>query len=342
MMIEVKGLSKRFGSTLAVDNVSFTVHPGEIVGFLGPNGAGKSTTMKILTCYLAPTSGTASIAGHDILEEPVQARSKVGYLPENTPLYEEMPVLEFLDFMAKMRGVPPGERQARIDELVETCDIGKMAYKDIGELSKGYRQRVGLAQALLHDPPVLILDEPTSGLDPAQIVEIRELIKHIAREKSILLSTHILPEAQNTCNRILIISEGRIVGEGTSDELLAMATREEHYSLTVEGGDAGHVSGLLKGLAGVTAVSVVSANGTTRLSVTGGKGGDLRKPIFDLIVANGLMLLELSHSTTSLEDVFLRLTGGTGEGLVISEKPAEAAESRDAESEPGREGGDNE
>jgi ABC-2 type transport system ATP-binding protein len=325
-MIEVKNLTKRFGSTLAVDNVSFKVERGEIVGFLGPNGAGKSTTMKVLTCYLAPTSGTASIDGHDILEEPFAARSKVGYLPENTPLYEEMGVLDFLDFMARMRGVPPTKRAERIEELIDICDLGKMAHKDIAELSRGYRQRVGLAQALLHDPPVLILDEPTSGLDPVQIVEIRELIKAIAVEKCILLSTHILPEAQNTCNRILIINEGRLVGEGTSEELLALAAQEEQYALAIEGGEASRIAEGLKAIPGVTGVVSLGANGAARFTVKGAKGMDLRRPIFDFAVAGGYMLLELKHTGTTLEDVFLKLTG-TGEGVVLTERlhAAEAA-----------------
>jgi len=326
-MIEVKNLTKRFGSTLAVDNVSFKVERGEIVGFLGPNGAGKSTTMKVLTCYLAPSSGTASIDGHDILEEPFAARAKVGYLPENTPLYEEMGVLDFLDFMARMRGVPPGKRAARIDELIEICDIGKMAHKDIGELSRGFRQRVGLAQALLHDPPVLILDEPTSGLDPVQIVEIRELIKAIAAQKCILLSTHILPEAQNTCNRILIINEGRLVGEGTSEELLAMAAQEEQYTLAIEGGEEGRIAEGLKAIPGVTGVASLGGDTAARFTVKGLKGSDLRRPIFDFAVGAGYMLLELKHTGTTLEDVFLKLTGSTGEGVVLTERlhTAEAA-----------------
>ena len=308
-MIEVKGLTKRFGATLAVDNVSFSVNRGEIVGFLGPNGAGKSTTMKMLTCYLAPNSGTASIDGHDIIEEPLKARAKVGYLPENTPLYEDMGVLDFLAFMAQMHGVPGADRRRRVDELVDICDIGRMAHKDIGELSKGYRQRVGLAQALLNDPPVLILDEPTSGLDPAQIVEIRELIKRIAQEKCILLLTHILPEAQNICNRILIISDGRLVGEGTSDELLTLAGGEERYTLTLKGASAGDLRTGLSALPRVLGIDTLSANGAVRLALAAEKGADLAEQIFDYAVKSNLKLLELHHVSTSLEDVFLQLTG---------------------------------
>ena len=319
-MIEVKGISKRFGSTLAVDNVSFTVERGEIVGFLGPNGAGKSTTMKVLTCYYAPTAGTAVIDGHDILEEPLAARGKIGYLPESTPLYEDMGVLDFLDFMARVQNVAPAERKSRIEELIETCGIEKMAHKDIAELSKGYRQRVGLAQALLADPPVLILDEPTSGLDPGQIVEIRELIKEIAHEKAILLSTHILPEAQNTCNRILIINDGRLVGEGTPEDLLTLASGEEHYTLTLKGQRAAQIAGALQELPRVTKVETLNENGSARFRVSAEGGAELSERLFDFAVASGLKLLELNHAATSLEDVFLKLTGGTGEGMILSER----------------------
>lgn len=325
-MIEVKGVSKSYGTTLAVDDVSFNVERGEIVGFLGPNGAGKSTTMKVLTCYIAPTKGTALIDGHSIIDDPRGARRCVGYLPENTPLYEDMGVMGFLEFMAGLEGVPLAKRKSRIDELIETCGIEAMAHKDIGELSRGYRQRVGLAQALLNDPPVLILDEPTSGLDPVQIVEIRELIKNIATEKAILLSTHILPEAQNTCTRILIINEGRLVGEGTSDELLEMAAGEERFTLTLKGGqDPQTTKRELSTLPKVSGVEQLRANGEMRYKISAERGSDLREAIFDLAVGKGLKLLELNHDTTSLEDVFLRLTGSSG-GMVITEEHPEAEE----------------
>ncbi|MBN2082078.1 ATP-binding cassette domain-containing protein [bacterium] len=319
-MIEVKDVSKSYGTTLAVDNVSFKVGRGEIVGFLGPNGAGKSTTMKVLTCYIAPTSGTATIDGFDILEDPRGARSRIGYLPENTPLYDEMGVLDYLGFMADLQGVPAAKRRARIDELIGICGIEAMAHKDIGELSKGFRQRVGLAQALLGDPPVLILDEPTSGLDPGQIVEIRALIKEIAKEKAILLSTHILPEAQNTCNRILIINEGRLVGEGTSEELLEMASGEERFTLTLKGSadPAGINAGLAK-LPEVSNVDQLRANGEMRFKVSASRGSDLREALFDYAIGHNLKLLELNHDTTSLEDVFLKLTGSHSSGLIMED-----------------------
>jgi ABC-2 type transport system ATP-binding protein len=338
-MIEVQGLTKRYGATLAVDDVSFAVNRGEIVGFLGPNGAGKSTTMKMLTCYIAPNAGTASIDGHDIIDEPLAARAKVGYLPENTPLYEDMGVLDFLGFMARMQGVPGAERRRRVEELVDICDLGRMAHKDIGELSKGYRQRVGLAQALLNDPPVLILDEPTSGLDPAQIVEIRELIKRIAEQKCILLSTHILPEAQNTCNRILIISDGRLVGEGTSAELLDMASGGERYTVTLKGGNAGDVAYGLASLPQVNDIDTLSENGVVRYQLSTEKGADLNERIFDYAVSQNLKLLELHRASTSLEDVFLQLTGTVHDAEVFTPTDAPAAET---EPDAGEGGGEDE
>jgi ABC-2 type transport system ATP-binding protein len=317
-MIEVTGLTKKYGNVLAVDDVSFSVAKGEIVGFLGPNGAGKSTTMKVLTGYLAPTEGRASINGHDISDEPLQARRALGYLPESTALYEEMGVVDYLRYMGRMQGVGSAQIEGRIDEVIGTCGLGTMAHKGIGQLSKGYHQRVGLAQALLSDPPVLILDEPTSGLDPAQIVEIRALIKRIATEKAILLSTHILPEAQNTCSRILIISNGKLVGEGTPGELLDMVSGNEQYSIRLKGGDG--AAKKLEGLPGVSQVHVESQNGELACSVVAEHGVDLRERIFDVAVASGAKLLELSHRSTSLEDVFLKLTGTTGIQAAAADK----------------------
>jgi len=295
--------------------------------------------MKVLTCYLAPSSGTAVIDGHDILEDPLGARASVGYLPENTPLYEDMGVIDFLEFMAQLQGVEAGKIKDRVDKLVEICQINKMAHKDIGELSKGYRQRVGLAQALLHDPPVLILDEPTSGLDPGQIVEIRELIQEIAKEKCILLSTHILPEAQNTCNRILIINQGRLVGEGTPAELLTLAQGGERYTISVKGKSREAVTSALQALPRVSGIDVLSENGALRLRLNAEQGADLNERIFDLAVREGLKLLELSRQSVSLEDVFLKLTGvsssaeqahaAAAAGAATAATPAAAAEAPD-------------
>ncbi|MDQ3023083.1 MAG: ABC transporter ATP-binding protein [bacterium] len=343
-MIEARGLSKRYGETLAVDDVSFRVERGEIVGFLGPNGAGKSTTMKVLTCYLAPSEGTAEIDGNDILHDPLAARAAVGYLPENTPLYTDMGVLDFLRYMGRLQGVAGDRIESRVDELVRLCDISPMAHKDIGELSKGYRQRVGLAQALLHDPPVLILDEPTSGLDPAQIVEIRALIRRISEQKAILLSTHILPEAQNTCDRILIINRGRLVGEGTPGELLNAAAGREVYTVSLKGGTAGTIRERLEKLPHATTVETIGDSGVGlqtrdggpegpphfRFRLSANQGADLRENIFDLAVSGGLKLLELNHVSTTLEDVFLKLTASdpaTIGGVDVPSADIESAES---------------
>lgn len=341
-MIEVKGISKSYGPTLAVDNVSFEVHRGEIVGFLGPNGAGKSTSMKVITGYLAPDSGTVSIDGNDILEAPIAARSRLGYLPESTALYTDMGVVDYLDFMARMHGVPAERRRARVDELIDICDIGRMAHKDVGELSKGYRQRVGLAQAMVSDPPVLILDEPTSGLDPAQIVEIRQLIRDISKEKAILLSTHILPEAQNVCDRILIISQGKLVGEGTPGELLGMATGGEQYTVTFKGKASAELRSALDRLPRVNEVSVLSEDGAVRFRLKAERGADLNEKLFDLAVSQGAKLLELNKTATTLENIFLQLTGtsASGDALHAVHGHAAAAEAPAAAESETKEAGD--
>src|SRR5947207_12534994 len=221
LMIEVEGLTKNYGLTRAVDKVSFSVRRGEVLGFLGPNGAGKSTTMKILTCFLAPTAGRAMVAGHDVFDDSLEVRKRIGYLPEDTPIYRDMTVVEYLQFAAAMRGMERDKVGGRIKEIGGRCGLSNVAGKLVGELSKGYRQRLGLAQAMLHDPDILILDEPTSGLDPNQIVEIRQLIKELGQEKTVILSTHILPEVQATCSRVVIISDGRLVADGRPDDLVA-------------------------------------------------------------------------------------------------------------------------
>jgi ABC-2 type transport system ATP-binding protein len=338
-MIEVKGLTKRYGATLAVDNVSFEVKRGEIVGFLGPNGAGKSTTMKVLTGYLAPTAGTALIDGHDIIDDPLRSKAAVGYLPESTPLYEDMGVVDYLRFMGQMQGVAGSKLHSRVDELISLTGLNTMAHKDIGELSKGYRQRAGLAQALLSDPPVLILDEPTSGLDPKQIVEIRALIRNIGHDKAILLSTHILPEAQNVCDRILIINNGRLAGEGTPDELLALASGKERYTLTLKGNAMSQAAAGLGRLRGASGVQTLSLNGVGRFAVDAERGTDLREALFDFAVSGGYKLLELGHATTTLEDVFIQLTGGAGSGMVLQESYREAEAATDEAAAGAAEGG---
>jgi len=234
MSIVVNNLTKKFGSQRAVDNISFEVKTGEILGFLGPNGAGKTTTMKILTCYMAPSDGDAKINDLSILEYQDEIKKKIGYLPENNPLYHDMPVLDYLKFVADLQGVPKERIQNRITQMVHVCGLNVEKHKKIGELSKGFRQRVGLAQAMIHDPEILILDEPTTGLDPNQIVEIRKLIKEIGKHKTVILSTHILPEVEATCDRILIINKGKIVADGTSDMLRKRARGEEMVRIQIK------------------------------------------------------------------------------------------------------------
>jgi ABC-2 type transport system ATP-binding protein len=310
VMIEVDGLTKDYGPTRAVDHVSFSVRKGEVLGFLGPNGAGKSTTMKMLTCFLSPTSGRARVAGHDVFDESLEVRRRIGYLPEDTPIYRDMTVLEFLEFAAAMRGMEPGKRGERIKEVGQRCGLGEVAGKLVGELSKGFRQRVGLAQAMLHDPDILILDEPTSGLDPNQIVEIRSLIKEIGREKTVILSTHILPEVQATCSRILIISGGKLVADGTPDSLRA---REKggRYRVVVESNGVAKeaIRDRLAGLTGVARCEMIAGEeGSHAFALDASAATDLRKPIFRAAVDNRWTLLELLRESASLEDVFRNLT----------------------------------
>jgi ABC-2 type transport system ATP-binding protein len=311
-MIRIDGLAKSYGSTQALRGVSFEVPRGQVVGFLGPNGAGKSTTMRILAGYVTPTSGTAKVAGVDVTLDPVQARRSIGYLPENNPLYEEMMVREFLGFIAELRGIPPSQHAARIQRTAERCGLQNHLGKDISQLSKGYRQRVGLAQAILHDPDLLILDEPTSGLDPNQIVEIRNLIKELGREKTVILSTHILSEVQSTCTRVLIISDGRLVADDSPEHLTV--------------GEGGTVSVVLASRSGVrleqdAARKVLEAiPGVSRVEATEGEGGetlgfslrygseDPRRSLFEAAVKNDLLLLEVRREHVSLEETFRRLT----------------------------------
>jgi ABC-2 type transport system ATP-binding protein len=312
VMIKVENLTKEYGANRAVDQVSFNVRKGEVLGFLGPNGAGKSTTMKILTCFLAPTSGSAQVAGFDVFDQSLEVRQHVGYLPEDTPLYKDMSVLEHLEFAANMHGMSGDRVHARIKEIGGRCGLSDVAGKLVGELSKGYRQRVGLAQAMLHDPDILILDEPTSGLDPNQIAEIRALIKEVGKEKTVILSTHILPEVQATCSRMLIISGGKLVADGTPDELRARekATR---YRLVVEsnGAAADAVKDKVAGVSGVVqCLKVAGEDGSHTFAIDGEAKSDLRKQLFRAAVDNKWTLLELTREAASLEDVFRNLTTG--------------------------------
>ena len=312
VMIKVENLTKEYGPNRAVDQVSFNVRKGEVLGFLGPNGAGKSTTMKILTCFLAPTSGSAQVAGFDVFDQSLEVRQHVGYLPEDTPLYKDMSVLEHLEFAANMHGMTGDRVHSRIKEIGGRCGLSDVAGKLVGELSKGYRQRVGLAQAMLHDPDILILGEPTSGLDPNQIAEIRALIKEVGKEKTVILSTHILPEVQATCSRMLIISGGKLVADGTPDELRARekATR---YRLVLEANGAAPdaVRDKVASVAGVVQCQKVAGeDGAHTFAIDGQAKNDLRKLLFRAAVDNKWTLLELTRQAASLEDVFRNLTTG--------------------------------
>lgn len=307
-MIEVAGLTKRYGPTLAVSDVSFEVQKGEVLGFLGPNGAGKTTTMRVITGYLAPSEGRIRVAGYDVVDEPLEAKRRTGYLPETPPVYPDMTVVEYLAFVARIKGVGRREIKKRIEEVSEKCAVTDVQRRQIGKLSKGYRQRVGLAQALIHNPDVLILDEPTAGLDPKQIIETRELIKRLAGQHTVVLSTHILPEVSKTCQRVLVINSGKIVASGTPDELTHRLQGYETVLLTAEGPAAEMMDKLQR----VSGVNLVEPRETADLRVTfevqAEKGQDVRAELARAVVESQWKLLELKTSGLSLEDIFLKLT----------------------------------
>lgn len=308
-IIKVENLTKSYGPTVAVDNISFNAYRGEILGFLGPNGAGKTTTMRMLTCYIGADNGTASVAGYDIMEDSLEVRKHIGYLPEDTPLYTDMGVIDYLNFIAEVRNIPKSNRKERIKEMVEVCGLEKVVQKDVNELSKGYRQRVGLAQALIHEPEILILDEPTTGLDPNQIVEVRELIKEAGREKTVILSTHILPEVSATCSRILIINEGKIVADGTAEELAGRAQGEEVIYAGIRG-NTEEIEEKLRLMPIVTDFSL-KENGNSDIhgyEIRTQKESNAAEEIFRLVASNGWSMNELRKETISLEDVFQKLT----------------------------------
>lgn len=304
-MIEAEGLSKFYGSLPAIRDVSFQVKVGEVVGFLGPNGAGKSTTMRILTCCMPPTAGAARIDGLDCLEQSLAVRQKVGYLPENVPLYLDLPVKRFLRFAASAKGVEARKIEGEIQRVMGICRLEKNAHRIIGHLSKGYRQRVGLAQALLNNPSVLILDEPSIGLDPTQIIEIRRLIGALRDEHTILLSSHILPEVAQICQRVLIINKGQIVATDTPSNLTSQLQKSAHVSLTVKG-DPSAVIPHLEGLDGVEKVTCDAAR-PGRLLVESDRSRDLRPEIARVVVNQRADLLELKLMDMSLEDIFMQL-----------------------------------
>jgi len=307
-VIEVQHLTKRYGPVTAVDDISFRVERGEILGFLGPNGAGKTTTMRVLTGYMPPTDGKAIVAGYDVFEQPIEAKRRTGYLPETPPLYPDMSVRDYLSFVARIKGVPRSERKARIDEMLRKTHIADMANRQCGKLSKGYRQRVGLAQALMHNPDVLILDEPTAGLDPKQIIETRQLIKGLAGDHTIILSTHILPEVSQTCQRVVIINRGKVVAVDTPDNLTARLRGSETMYLQVDSAGA-DVASVLQRVSGVTRVAVAdSKQQVVGYEVDSEAGRDVRRELAAAIVGRGWGLLEMRPLRMSLEEIFLHVT----------------------------------
>lgn len=307
-MIEVKGLVKTYGEERAVDDISFQVSAGEVLGFLGPNGAGKTTTMKVITCYLPPTEGTILVDDHDVRSDSIEVRRLIGYLPENTPLYHDMTTYDYLMFVAAMRDVDPAIRLKRLSKMASVCGLEEVLGKRIEALSKGFRQRVGLAQAMIHDPPILILDEPTTGLDPNQIVEIRELIRDIGKEKTVILSTHILSEVQMSCDRALIIHRGRLVADGTPEELKASFTSGQRVRFGVQV-DPESVRSALSGWNGIRIMDVsVVGDGESVITISTDRTDDLRPELFRLAVDEGWTMTELSREQANLEDVFRQLT----------------------------------
>lgn len=314
-MIEVKDLKKSFGPNPAVAGISFEVQKGEILGFLGPNGAGKTTTMRILTCYIPADSGTATLAGYDTFKDSIEVRKRVGYLPESAPLYLDMGVIDYLKFIATIRNIPTNKKSNRIKEMIQVCGLQKEAHKIIGQLSKGYRQRVGLAQTLMHNPDILILDEPTTGLDPIQIIEIRDLIKEIGKEKTVILCSHILPEVQATCGRIIIINKGKLVEAGTPRELAERAKGQETVFMSIRGplADILEKIGKMEHVIDVVTQEEVESDqpddkNIHKIEIKSDKGKDIRESLFRCVVENGWSLTEMWAHTITLEDVFKQLT----------------------------------
>ena len=309
-MIQVDNLTKRYGPVTAIHDVSFNVDKGRIVGFLGPNGAGKSTTMKILSCFMPATGGTARVAGYDVFSQSLEVRRRIGYLPESAPLYPDLSVSSYLDFVAEIKGVGRAERRGRVADVMERCFITDMQNRLIGKLSKGYRQRVGLAQALLGDPEVLILDEPTIGLDPRQIAEIRALIRSLAGQHTVILSTHILPEVSMVCDGIVIINHGRIVAQGTESELVQQVFPTSRVEVRVTNA-SGDVGGALRAVPGVVAVEPLAArDGSVGFVVESERDRDVRSDLVRLVTGKNWTLQELHQVGMSLEEVFIRVVAG--------------------------------
>jgi ABC-2 type transport system ATP-binding protein len=330
-MIEVQGLTKHYGAFTAIRDVTFNVAPGEIVGFLGPNGAGKSTTMRILSCFMPASGGTARVAGYDVFSQSMEVRRRIGYLPENVPLYTDMRVAPYLDFVAEVKGVPRGMRKRRVAEVMDKCLIGDVQNRLIGRLSKGYRQRVGLAQAIVNDPHVLILDEPTIGLDPRQITEIRALIKSLAGEHTVILSTHILPEVSMVCSGVIIINKGSVIAQGPIDSLVEEFFPNSRVQVELAA-PAESAREALRTIPGVLDVrDVLTGDGNAAFSVEAARDRDVRGEIFQLAMARRWPLLELRRVGMTLEEVFIRIVageeGGEHEAPAVEEAvtPEEAA-----------------
>ncbi|MBV9303552.1 MAG: ABC transporter ATP-binding protein [Acidobacteriaceae bacterium] len=327
-MIQVEGLSKNYARTVAVNNISFSVEKGDVVGFLGPNGAGKTTTMRILTCFMPPTAGKATVAGFDVFEQPFEVKKRIGYLPESPPLYPEMSVADYLMFVARLKNVANSEIKRRTEEVMERCAIADVKPKLISKLSRGYRQRVGLAQAIIHNPDVLILDEPTSGLDPKQINETRELIKSLSGEHTIILSTHILPEVEAVCEKVIIINKGKLVATDSVENLKHRAGLNAAIQLqldTAGNGNAEVVRQTLEQVPGVSKVleKTVSSDRLV-FEIEGLSDRNPRADVARAVVNSGWNLLELKSLTFSLEEVFLELTGSSAEATVANGKGAAA------------------
>jgi ABC-2 type transport system ATP-binding protein len=314
-VIEVEHLTKRYGPVTAVHDVSFQVRKGEILGFLGPNGAGKTTTMRVLTGYMPATEGRVRVGGHDVFEQAVEAKRRIGYLPETPPLYPDMTVREYLQFVARIKGVPAAERKARVDQVMARTWVSDMANRACGKLSKGYKQRVGLAQAIIHNPDVLVLDEPTAGLDPKQIIETRRLIKELAGDHTIILSTHILPEVSQTCDRVVIINKGRVVAEDTPANLTRRLRGSETIFIQVDAARAAEAAAALSAVPGVVRVAP-SDNTPGAFEVDSETGRDVRRELARAAVLGGHDLLEMRPLRVSLEEIFL--------SLITEEKVGEA------------------
>ncbi|MBO4901094.1 MAG: ABC transporter ATP-binding protein [Lachnospiraceae bacterium] len=329
-MIKIEHLTKKYGNHTAVDDLSLNIEPGRIYGFLGPNGAGKSTTMNIITGYLAATAGTVTIDGHDIFKEPGKAKQHIGYLPEIPPLYPDMTVLEYLEFAAELKGIPRAKRTEEVDEACITSGITDVADRLIKNLSKGYKQRVGIAQAILGAPDVIILDEPTAGLDPAQIIEVRDLIRSLGKEHTVILSSHILSEISEVCNYVFIISKGKLVAADETEELLTHMNGSQEVDLTVKA-DLSQADGIISALSAADGVDNVEVNDSTEsgcisVKAHAGKDHDIREAVFKAAVGAGLTVLEMTTRSRSLEDVFLELT--TAEDT--ADETDEASEDSDA------------